>query len=140
MTLAKNIALSLKTYPNLDRKEVHEIVSRKLSFVRLKGSENLYPSQISAGMQKRTALARAIAFDPEVLFFNEPSAGLDSISAKQLDDLILELKEGLRITVVIVTHHLAKIFAIGTRAADLDVESKTIPAIASPKRAIGNLK
>jgi phospholipid/cholesterol/gamma-HCH transport system ATP-binding protein len=132
MTLAENVALPLETYTPLDKKEIEEIVALKLSLVGLKGFENFYPSQISGGMQKRAGLARAIALDPEILFFDEPSAGLDSVSAKRLDDLILELKESLGITVVIVTHDLASIFAIGTRAVYLDVESKTITATGSP--------
>ncbi|MDR0742540.1 MAG: ATP-binding cassette domain-containing protein [Puniceicoccales bacterium] len=132
MTLAENVALPLETYTPLNRKEIEEIVTLKLSLVGLKGFENFYPSQISGGMQKRAGLARAMALDPEILFFDEPSAGLDSVSAKRLDDLILELKESLRITVVIVTHDLASIFAIGTRAIFLDVESKTITATGTP--------
>jgi phospholipid/cholesterol/gamma-HCH transport system ATP-binding protein len=132
MTLAENVALPLETYTPLGREEIEEIVTLKLSLVGLKGFENFYPSQISGGMQKRAGLARAIALDPEILFFDEPSAGLDSVSAKRLDDLILELKESLGITVVIVTHDLASIFAIGTRAIYLDVESKTITAMGTP--------
>jgi phospholipid/cholesterol/gamma-HCH transport system ATP-binding protein len=132
MTLAENVALPLETYTPLNKKEIEEIVALKLSLVGLKGFENFYPSQISGGMQKRAGLARAIALDPEILFFDEPSAGLDSIFAKRLDDLIRELKESFGITVVIVTHDLASIFAIGTRAIYLDVDLKTITATGSP--------
>lgn len=138
MTLAENVALPLETYTPLNRKEIEEIVTLKLSLVGLKGFENFYPSQISGGMQKRAGLARAIALDPEILFFDEPSAGLDSVSAKRLDDLILELKESLGITVVIVTHDLASIFAIGTRAVYLDVESKTITAMGVPHELLAS--
>lgn len=98
MTLTENVALLLETYINLNRKEIDEIVSLKLSFVGLKGSEHFYPSQISGDMQKRAALARAIALAPEILFFDESSDGLDSISAKRLDDLILELKNVLELS------------------------------------------
>ena len=109
MTLAENVAIPITTYTTLDAKTVRELVAFKLSLVGLAGFEEFYPSQISGGMRKRAGLARAIALDPEFLFFDEPSAGLDPISARNLDDLILELKESLGATVVIVTHELASI-------------------------------
>jgi phospholipid/cholesterol/gamma-HCH transport system ATP-binding protein len=104
MTLAENVALPLEEYTDLSAKEIREMVSFKLSLVALAGFEDFYPSEISGGMRKRAGLARAMALDPEILFFDEPSAGLDPVSAKRLDDLILELRESLASTVVVVTH------------------------------------
>jgi phospholipid/cholesterol/gamma-HCH transport system ATP-binding protein len=140
MTLAENIALPMETHTDLNRREIDDLVSLKLSLVGLRGFENFYPSQISGGMRKRAGLARAIALDPEILFFDEPSAGLDPISAKRLDDLILELQQSLGITVVAVTHELASIFAIGTRALYLDIESKTATALGTPKELLESSK
>ena len=133
MTLAENIALPLTEYTDLGADEVREISSLKLSLVGLAGFEAFYPSEISGGMQKRAALARAIALDPEVLFFDEPSAGLDPVSSKNLDELILELRDSLRATVVIVTHELASIFAIGNNSVFLDPDTKTMIAEGDPK-------
>jgi phospholipid/cholesterol/gamma-HCH transport system ATP-binding protein len=116
MTLAENIALPLQEFTDLNPNQIREIVELKLALVGLAGFDEYYPSEISGGMQKRVALARAIALDPEIVFFDEPSAGLDPISAHLLDDLILELSESLRTTVVIVTHELASIFAISQKA------------------------
>ena len=100
--------------------EIREVASLKLALVGLKGFEDYYPSQISGGMQKRAGLARAMALDPEMLFFDEPSAGLDPISSRLLDDLILELRDSLGATVVVVTHELASIFTIGNNSVFLD--------------------
>ncbi|NQS70789.1 MAG: ATP-binding cassette domain-containing protein [Desulfobulbaceae bacterium] len=136
MTLAENIAIPITTYTALDKNTVQDLVSFKLSLVGLAGFEDFYPSQISGGMRKRAALARAIALDPEFLFFDEPSAGLDPISARNLDDLILELKESLGATVVIVTHELASIYAIATNSVFLDSESKTMLASGDPKELL----
>ena len=133
MTLSENIALPLGEYTNLGQAEIQELASLKLALVGLSGFENYYPSEISGGMQKRAGLARAIALDPEILFFDEPSAGLDPISAKLLDDLILELRDSLGATLVIVTHELASIFAIGNNSVFLDPESKTMIASGDPK-------
>ena len=113
--------------------QIREIVSYKLALVGLAGFEAYYPSEISGGMRKRAGLARAIALDPEILFFDEPSAGLDPISARLLDDLILEIRESLGATIVIVTHELASIFAIGNNSVFLDTESKTMIAAGDPK-------
>ena len=134
MTLAENIALPLQEFTDLSREQIHEIVSLKLSLVGLAGFDDYYPSEISGGMQKRMGLARAIALDPEIVFFDEPSAGLDPISARLLDDLILELRESLGTTVVIVTHELASIFAIGNNSVFLDPETKTMIAVGDPKK------
>jgi phospholipid/cholesterol/gamma-HCH transport system ATP-binding protein len=100
--------------------------------VGLAGFEDFYPSEISGGMKKRAALARAMALDPDVLFFDEPSAGLDPVSSRMLDDLILELRESLNTTIVIVTHELASIFAIGNNSVFLDVEERTMSASGDP--------
>jgi phospholipid/cholesterol/gamma-HCH transport system ATP-binding protein len=132
MTLAENVALPVGEYTNLNPQEIKEIVSLKLSLVGLSGFEEYYPSEISGGMRKRAALARAMALDPEVLFFDEPSAGLDPVSARLLDDLILELRESLGATVVVVTHELASIFAIGNNSVFLDPETKTMIASGDP--------
>jgi phospholipid/cholesterol/gamma-HCH transport system ATP-binding protein len=134
MTLAENIALPLQEFTDLSRAQIHEIVSLKLSLVGLAGFDDYYPSEISGGMQKRMGLARAIALDPEIVFFDEPSAGLDPISARLLDDLILELSQSLGTTVIIVTHELASIFAIGNNSVFLDPETKTMIAVGDPKK------
>jgi len=136
MTLAENVALSLEQYTNLSPSQIREIVSLKLSLVGLGGFEDFYPSEISGGMRKRAGLARAMAMDPEILFFDEPSAGLDPISAHLLDELILELRESLGATVVIVTHELASIFAVGNNSIFLDPESRTMIASGDPHRLL----
>jgi phospholipid/cholesterol/gamma-HCH transport system ATP-binding protein len=133
MTLAENIALPLQQYTDLAPSEIRKVASLKLSLVGLKGFEDYYPNEISGGMQKRAGLARAMALDPEYLFFDEPSAGLDPISSHLLDDLILELRDSLGATVVVVTHELASIFAIASNSIFLDVEKRTITAAGDPK-------
>ena len=133
MTLAENIALPLSEHTTLSAPEIQDIVSVKLALVGLAGFERFYPSEISGGMQKRAALARAMALDPEILLFDEPSAGLDPISARRLDELIVHLKESLGTTLVIVTHDLDSILGIGTDAIFLDTEQKTIIARGHPK-------
>jgi phospholipid/cholesterol/gamma-HCH transport system ATP-binding protein len=140
MTLAENIALPLQEYTNLNPTQIREIVSLKLALVGLTGFEGYYPSEISGGMRKRAGLARAMALDPEILFFDEPSAGLDPISARLLDDLILELRESLGSTIVIVTHELASIFAIGNNSVFLDPEQKTMIAEGDPKQLLAESK
>ena len=132
MTLAENVSLPLQQYTKLSRTEIKQQVSLKLSLVGLSGFEDFYPSEISGGMRKRAGLARAIAVDPEVLFFDEPSAGLDPVSAKRLDDLILQLRNSLGATVVMVTHELASIFAIGNNSVFLDTETRTMIATGDP--------
>ena len=133
MTLAENIGIPLEEYTELGREEIREVASLKLSLVGLKGFEDYYPNQISGGMQKRAGLARAMALDPEVLFFDEPSAGLDPISSRLLDELILQLRDSLGATVVVVTHELASIFTIGDNSIFLDAESRTSTAGGDPK-------
>lgn len=125
MTLEENVALPLEQYTDLGKSEVRELVDFKLSLVGLAGFGHRYPSELSGGMQKRAGLARAIALDPSILFFDEPSAGLDPLSSRRLDDLILQLRDALRATVVVVTHELASIFAIADSALFLDAETKT---------------
>jgi phospholipid/cholesterol/gamma-HCH transport system ATP-binding protein len=136
MTLGENVALPIKEYTNLRSKEIDELVSLKLSLVGLAGFEDYYPSEISGGMRKRAGLARAMALDPDILFFDEPSAGLDPISARLLDDLILELRDSLGATVVVVTHELASIFAIGNNSVFLDADTKTMIAGGNPKKLL----
>ena len=133
MTLAENVALALTEYTDLGKSQIADIVSLKLALVGLAGFEDYYPSEISGGMQKRAGLARAMALDPEILFFDEPSAGLDPISSRLLDDLILELRASLGATVVVVTHELASIFTIGNNSVFLDPDSKTMIATGDPK-------
>ena len=138
MTLAENVALPLETYAALSPADVAEIVDLKLALVGLAGFGSFYPSEISGGMRKRAGLARAIALDPDVLFFDEPSAGLDPLSAKRLDDLILELRDSLGATVVVVTHELASLLAIGDDSVFLDSESKTQIARGAPAFLLEN--
>jgi phospholipid/cholesterol/gamma-HCH transport system ATP-binding protein len=136
MTLAENIALPLRQFTGLNTRQIRDIVSLKLALVGLAGFEAYYPSQISGGMRKRAGLARAMALDPEILFFDEPSAGLDPISAGRLDDLILELNVSLGATIVVVTHELASIFAIGNSAVFLDHDTRRIIAQGSPHQLL----
>jgi phospholipid/cholesterol/gamma-HCH transport system ATP-binding protein len=138
LTLAENVALPLEEYTDLSAVEIREIATFKLALVGLNGFEDYYPSQISGGMQKRLGLARAIALDPEVLFFDEPSAGLDPISSRRLDDLILALRDSMGATVVAVTHELPSIFAIGNNSIFLDAESKTAIASGDPKELLAH--
>ena len=134
MTLAENIALPLEQYTDLGPSQIRELVSLKLALVGLAGFETFYPSEISGGMRKRAGLARAMALDPEILFFDEPSAGLDPVSSKRLDDLILELRDSLGATVVVVTHELASIFTIGNNSVFLDPETRTMIANGDPHK------
>ncbi|HQY69793.1 MAG TPA: ATP-binding cassette domain-containing protein [Pseudomonadales bacterium] len=136
MTLAENVALPLQQYTPLDAATIGELVSYKLALVGLAGFEEYYPSEISGGMQKRAGLARAIALDPEILFFDEPSAGLDPISSRLLDELILHMRDALGATVVMVTHELASIFAIGNNSVFLDAETRTMLDYGDPQRLL----
>jgi phospholipid/cholesterol/gamma-HCH transport system ATP-binding protein len=136
MTLAENVALPLEQYTDLNPGEIREVVSLKLALVGLAGFEEFYPSEISGGMRKRAGLARAMALDPELLCFDEPSAGLDPVSARRLDDLILELRDSLGATVVVVTHELASIFAVGDNSVFLDPETRTMIAGGDPNELL----
>ena len=138
MTLAENVALPIGEYTNLTAAEIKDLVSFKLALVGLAGFDDYYPSEISGGMRKRAGLARAIALDPEVLFFDEPSAGLDPISSRRLDDLILALSESLGATVVMVTHELPSIFAIANNSIFLDAETRTQLATGNPSDLLAN--
>jgi phospholipid/cholesterol/gamma-HCH transport system ATP-binding protein len=135
-TLAENVALPLEEYTKLSDAEIRELSSLKLALVGLKGFEDFYPSEISGGMRKRAGLARAMSLDPEMLFFDEPSAGLDPISSRRLDDLILRLRDSLGATVVVVTHELASIFAIADTAIFLDAETKRMLVQGDPKELV----
>jgi phospholipid/cholesterol/gamma-HCH transport system ATP-binding protein len=136
MTLAENVAMPIRQYTTRSEQDIQAIVEYKLALVGLAGFEEYYPSEISGGMQKRAALARAMALDPQVLFFDEPSAGLDPVSSKLLDDLILELNQSLGATVVVVTHELASIFAIASNSVFLDAETKTVAALGHPREML----
>ena len=136
MTLAENIALPLEQYTDLSPSQIGALVSLKLALVGLAGFEDYYPSALSGGMQTRAGLARAMALDPDILFFDEPSAGLDPVSSRRLDDLILELRESLGATVVMVTHELASILTIGTNSVFLDADTKTMIAQGNPKKLL----
>ncbi len=138
MTLAENIALPLREYTDLGPAEIADLCECKLALVGLAGFGGYYPSEISGGMQKRAGLARAMALDPEILFFDEPSAGLDPISAHNLDELILELRESLGTTIVVVTHDLDSIFAIATDSIFLDPKTKSILQQASPREMLAH--
>lgn len=132
MTLVENVSLPLEQYTKLSPENVRKVAELKLALVGLSGFEEYYPADISGGMRKRAGLARALALDPEILFFDEPSAGLDPVSSRHLDDLILRVCGSTGATVVIVTHELASVYAIATQAVYLDAEKKTISAIGNP--------
>jgi len=134
MTLAENVGLPLQTFTRLPARQIRDIVSLKLALVGLAGYEEFYPSEISGGMMKRVGVARAMSLDPDILFFDEPSAGLDPISSRRLDDLILELRASLGATMVVVTHELASIFTIADNAVFLDAETRTMIACGPPKK------
>jgi phospholipid/cholesterol/gamma-HCH transport system ATP-binding protein len=138
MTLAENVMLPLGEYTDLSAAEMREVACLKLALVGLKGFEDYYPSQISGGMHKRAGLARAMALDPEVLFFDEPSAGLDPISSRRLDDLILELRDSLGATVVVVTHELPSLLAIGDNSIFLEAEAGTMIASGHPRELLAH--
>ncbi len=133
MTLSENIGLPLSTWTQLPPDAVDTVVRARLRLVGLQGFENHYPAEISGGMKKRAAIARAMALEPELLFLDEPSAGLDPVSAVELDDLILTLSRGLGLTVIIVTHELESIFRIATRCIFLDKDTKSIIARGDPR-------
>ncbi len=132
MTLAENVSLPLREFKKISERDAADIVDLKLSLVGLNGFGSFYPSEISGGMCKRAGLARAIALDPLVLFFDEPSAGLDPVSSHRLDELIVRMRDSLGATVVVVSHELASIFDIADRALFLDTNTRTQAAIGSP--------
>jgi len=136
LSVSENVAFPLREKLRMKGPDVTLRVDEKLEQVGLAGMGHKFPSELSGGMQKRAGLARAMALDPEILFFDEPSAGLDPISSRLLDDLILELRESLGATVVVVTHELASIFAIGNNSVFLDPEKKTMIARGDPKKLL----
>jgi phospholipid/cholesterol/gamma-HCH transport system ATP-binding protein len=140
LTLAENVAVPLQQYTQMARAEMRDTISYKLALVGLAGFEDYYPAEISGGMQKRAAFARALALDPELLFFDEPSAGLDPLSSQRLDELIMQIRESMGGTVVIVTHELASIFAIATNSIYLDADSKTQLDYGNPRNLLTNSK
>jgi phospholipid/cholesterol/gamma-HCH transport system ATP-binding protein len=138
MTLAENIALPLREHTSLNDDDIARIASLKLALVGLNGFEDFHPHEISGGMRKRAALARAIALDPNILFFDEPTSGLDPVSARRLDDLILQIRDSLDTTIIVVTHDLESIFTIADRALYLDIETKTMTALGPPEALRSN--
>lgn len=136
MTLKENVSMPLELYTNYSKKEIAELASYKLALTGLYGFEDFYPSEISGGMKKRAALSRALALDPKIVYCDEPSAGLDPISSKRLDDLILELNQNLGTTFVVVTHELQSIFAIGNNSIFLDGKVKNITGRGNPKQML----
>jgi len=133
MTVGENVALPMQLFTRLDAAQIRRLSLLKLALVGMDHAVDQLPAELSGGMRKRAGLARALALDPDILFFDEPSAGLDPISAKLLDDLIIELRDSLGTTVVIVTHELASIFAIGNNSVFLDANTKTQLATGDPK-------
>lgn len=133
LTLRENVALPLEEYTGLSRREIEEIATLKLAQVGLTGFEDYYPAEISGGMKKRAGLARALALDPAILFLDEPSAGLDPITSRKLDDLVLEIRELFGTTLVVVSHELASIFSIADRVIMLDQGQRGIIAEGDPR-------
>lgn len=133
LTLRQNVALPLEEYTTLTRREREELATLKLAQVGLAGSEDYYPAEISGGMKKRAGLARALALDPAILFLDEPSAGLDPITSRRLDDLVSEIRDRLGTTMVVVSHELASIFSIADRVIMLDREEQGIIAEGPPR-------
>jgi phospholipid/cholesterol/gamma-HCH transport system ATP-binding protein len=138
MTLAENIGLVLGEYTECSPAETRELARLKLALVGLRGFEDYYPAEISGGMCKRAGLARALALDPKVLFFDEPSAGLDPISSRNLDELILQLRDSLGATFVVVSHELASIFTIADNSVFLDPNTRTMRAKGNPRELLQN--
>jgi phospholipid/cholesterol/gamma-HCH transport system ATP-binding protein len=136
LTLRQNVALPLEEYTTLTRREREELATLKLAQVGLAGSEDYYPAEISGGMKKRAGLARALALDPAILFLDEPSAGLDPITSRRLDDLVSEIRDRLGTTMVVVSHELASIFSIADRVIMLDREEQGIIAEGSPRELV----
>jgi phospholipid/cholesterol/gamma-HCH transport system ATP-binding protein len=133
LTLRQNVALPLEHYTPLARREIDDLANLKLAQVGLAGFEDYYPAEISGGMKKRAGLARALALDPEIVFFDEPSAGLDPVTSRKLDELILHVRDTFGTTIVVVSHELASIFDIADRVIMLDRAEKGIIAEGRPR-------
>ena len=133
LSLRQNVALPLEEYTTLSAREIEEIATLKLAQVGLTGFEDYYPAEISGGMRKRAGLARALALDPAIVFFDEPSAGLDPVTSRKLDELILSIRETFGTTIVVVSHELASIFDIADRVIMLDRGEQGIIATGAPK-------
>jgi phospholipid/cholesterol/gamma-HCH transport system ATP-binding protein len=140
MTLGENVALPLGEFTRLTSAEIADVVALKLSLVGLAGFEEFYPAELSGGMMKRAGLARAMALDPDILFLDEPSAGLDPVTSSRLDELVLQLRESLGCTFVVVTHELPSIFTIADTAVFLDPEARTMTAVGNPHRLLAESK
>lgn len=138
LTVGENVALPLRMFTRLDEPAIRRLVRLKLSLVGMENAVDQLPAELSGGMRKRAGLARALAMDPDVLFLDEPSAGLDPISASRLDDLILNLRDGLGATIVMVSHELPSLFAIADDGVFLDAETKTAIAHGSPSHLRDN--
>jgi phospholipid/cholesterol/gamma-HCH transport system ATP-binding protein len=136
LTLEENVALPLREYTDLPLRRITELVSFKLALVGLAGFEDFYPAELSGGMKKRAGLARSMALDPDILIIDEPSSGLDPLTARHLDDLILELRDSLGTTIVVITHELASILSIGNNSVFLDADSHTMIGTGNPKEAL----
>lgn len=138
LTLRENVSLPLQEYTALSKREIQEIATLKLSQVGLSGFEDYYPSEISGGMKKRAGLARALALDPAIVFFDEPSAGLDPVTSRKLDELVLQVRDTIGTTIVIVSHELASIYSIADRVIMLDRQAKGIIAEGTPRDLAAN--
>ncbi|HVX93818.1 MAG TPA: ATP-binding cassette domain-containing protein [Polyangia bacterium] len=138
MTLAENVAVPLKMHTRLSAGEIAAVARLKLALVGLRGSENLLPAELSGGMQKRAGIARAMALDPEILFLDEPSAGLDPMTGRRLDELILALRNSLGTTVVLVTHELDSIFRLADDGIFLDGERERVIGAGSPRELLAH--
>ena len=132
LTLRQNVALPLEEHTDLSAREIAELTSLKLAQVGLTGFEDYYPAEISGGMKKRAGLARALALDPDIVFLDEPSAGLDPITSRKLDDLVLQVRDSFGTTLVVVSHELASIFGIADRVIMLDRDAQGIIAEGPP--------
>ena len=138
MTLGENVALPMEMKTNMSNQEIKKEVDKKLQLVGLGGYANLYPTEASGGMIKRAALARALALNPRALFFDEPSAGLDPVRSKQLDDLIVEINKKFGTTIVLVTHELSSIMSIATNS--VYIGNKTVLAYGAPQKILQTTK
>lgn len=138
LTLRQNVSLPLEEYTVLSAAEIQEVATLKLAQVGLGGFEDYYPAEISGGMKKRAGLARALALDPEIVFFDEPSAGLDPVTSRKLDELILQVRETFGTTIVVVSHELASIFDLADRVIMLDRAHQGIIAEGKPKELAVN--